>query len=83
MPSGHGVGLDDDQGFFPTRPDPRQHDPEASISRRDSRAVSLLGKRCELLTERKFDDRLLASASEEGRDASKGDRCEFEQLAHI
>jgi hypothetical protein len=45
-------------------------------------ATTLLGERRELLAEGELDDRLLASASEEGRDASKGDRDESEQLPH-
>jgi hypothetical protein len=64
MPSGHSVGLNDDQDLFPPRPDPRHQHPEASIGWRDSRAASLLGERRELLAEGEFDDRLLASAPE-------------------
>ena len=82
MPSGHGVGLDDDDDVLPSRPDPRQQHPEASIGWCDAGSASLLGEGRELLAEGKFDDRLLASASKEGRDTSKGDRREFEQLPH-
>jgi hypothetical protein len=82
MPSGHGVGLDDDQDFFPSRPSPGQQDPEATVGWRDVGSAALLCEGCELLAEGEFDKRLLAAAPEEGRDASKGDRRESEQLSH-
>ena len=83
MPSGHSVRLDDDEDVLPSRPNPRQQHPEASVGWRYSRAVSLLGERCELLTQGELDDRLLASAPEKGRDTAKGDRRELEQLVHF
>jgi hypothetical protein len=82
MPSGHGVGLDDDDDVLPSRPDPRQQHPEASIGCCDAGSASLLGEGRELLAEGEFDDRLLAAASKEGLDTVKGDRDESEQLPH-
>ncbi|MBW2498571.1 MAG: hypothetical protein JRF61_14950 [Deltaproteobacteria bacterium] len=82
VPADDCVRLDDDQGLPPSRPDPRQQYPETSIGWIDPGAAALLGESCELLTQSEFDDRLLASASKESRDAAKGDRREFEQLPH-
>src|ERR1035438_9845197 len=31
VPSDQGIGLDDNQYFFPTRPEPPQHDPEQPV----------------------------------------------------
>ena len=82
MPSGHSVRLDDDEDVLPSRPGPRQQNPEASVSRCEPRAASLLGEVRELLTKGEFNDRLLASASKECGDAPKGDRDEIQQLPH-
>ena len=82
MPADDSVGLDDDQGFFPSRPAPGQEDPEAPVGRSDSGATPLLGERGKLLTKGELDDCLPASASKEGRNTAKEDRCEFEQMPH-
>ena len=39
-------------------------------------------ERGELLTEGEFEDRLLASVSEKGRNTAKEDRREFEEIPH-
>lgn len=80
MPAGHGFGLNDDQDLFSFGQDLRQENPEAPVGRSDPRSMSLLGERGELLTEGDFNNRPLASASKEGRDTAKEDRCEFEQV---
>ena len=84
MPTDHGFGLNDDQDLFPSRPDLRQKDPKAPIGRSDpgSAPFPFLGERGELLTKREFDDRLLVSASKEGRNTAEEDRYEFEQMPH-
>ena len=82
MPAGHGFGLDDDQDLLPFGQDLRQEDPETPVGRSDPRSTPLFGERGELRTEGEFNDRLLASASKEGRDTAKEDRCEFEQVPH-
>ncbi len=58
MPPDHSFGLNDDQDLFPSRPDLRQKDPEASIGRSDLGFASLLGVGGQLLTQGEFDDRL-------------------------
>ena len=82
MPADHGFGLNDDQDLLPFQQDLRQEDPEAPIGRSNPRSTPLLGERCELLTKGEFDDCLPTSASKEGRDTAKEDRCEFEKMPH-
>ena len=82
MPADHCVGLNDDQGLFPSRPAPRQEDPEGPIGGSDPGFGSLLGVGSELLTKGEFDQGLLVPASEEGRNALKEGRREFEQVPH-
>jgi hypothetical protein len=74
MPANHGLRANNDQGLSPSRPKPRQRDPERAIERRESRPAVLLGIGCELLTEGKLDNRLLLATPEEGEHAvEKGD----------
>jgi len=82
MPADDGFGLNDDQDFFPSRPDLRQEDPKGSIGRNDPGLAPFLGECGELLTEGEFDDRLFASASKEGRNITEEAHQEFEQVPH-
>ncbi len=66
MPAGDGVGLDDDEGLSPSRPELRQEDPEAAVCCCDSGLGSFLGVGGELLAQREFDQGLLAPAPEKG-----------------
>ena len=82
MPADHGVGLNEDQDLLPSRPGSRQEDLEGPIGRTDSGFASFQGESGELLTQGEFDDRLFSSASKEGRNTTKGDPREFEQVPH-
>ena len=82
MPTDHCVRLDDDQDFFPSRPEPEQCHPEGTIERRELGLPSRLGIRCELLPQGKLDDRLLIAASEEGENRAKEHRREIEESLH-
>ncbi len=78
MPADDGFGLDDDEGLSPSRPELRQEDPEAAVCCCDPGLGSFLGVGGELLAQSELNERLLAPASEEGRNAAKGDRREAE-----
>ncbi len=78
MPADDGFGLDDDEGLSPSRPELRQEDPKGSVCFGDPGPGSLLSVGAELLTQSELNERLLAPASEEGRNAAKGDRREAE-----
>jgi len=82
VPADHGFGLNDDQELLPSRPAPGQEDPEGPVGWSDPRSAPSLGEGGKLLTESEFDDRLLASASEEGRNAAEEEHQEFEQGPH-
>jgi len=51
MPCDHGLGLDDDQGAIPSRPESSQEDPEEAILVAEPRPslIALVG--CELLSQ--------------------------------
>lgn len=83
MPADDSVGLNDDQGLLPSRPGPRQEDPEAWIGRSDPRSAPFLGERGELLTESELDDHLLISASKECWNTAIEDRCEFDEVPNV
>ena len=78
MPADYGVGLDDDQGLFPARPEPGQKDPENPIRRSDPWLGPSLGVGRKLLTQGEFDDRLLRSTSKEGEETAREDRPEVD-----
>jgi hypothetical protein len=71
MPADHGLGLDDDQSLFPSRPEPEQSNPESAIKGREPWPGSRLGVGGELLAKGKLDDRLLPTTSEEGQNTEK------------
>jgi hypothetical protein len=74
--------LDDDERFLPARPEPEQHDPKRTIQRSEPRLRLPLSVGRELLAQCKFNDRLLAAASEEGESAAKKSGHEIEQNPH-
>jgi hypothetical protein len=82
MPTDDRVRLDDDQGIFPTRPEPQECNPEGAIQRRESGLRSRLGVHRELLAQSQLDDRLLVPASEEGEAGAKKCGCEIEESLH-
>jgi hypothetical protein len=82
MPADDGFGLNYDQDLFPSRPAPRQEDPEGPIGQGYPGFGNLLGTGGQLLTQGEFDDCLPASASKEDRNTSKEDRRELEQMPH-
>jgi hypothetical protein len=82
MPANDRVGLHDNENFFPTRPEPKERDPEGTIKRRKSGLRSRLRIGCELLAQSKLDDRLLISTSEEGKCAAEKCSRETEQGSH-
>jgi hypothetical protein len=73
--------LDDAENALPSRPGLRKGDPEGAIKRSQSRLRLLVCVRGELLAQGQVDDRLLATASEEGADTRKDDRHVHEQNA--
>ena len=78
----HGLGLNDDEGLSPSRPELRQEDPEGSVYWCDPGLWSPLDVGGELLAQGEFDQGLLAPDSKEGWDTAKEERHEFEQWPH-
>jgi hypothetical protein len=74
VPAHHCLGLNDAEDLLPLRPDSGEDDPKGAIERSRSRLRLLVCVRGELLAQGQLDDRLLATASEEGANSRKGDR---------
>ena len=72
----------DHEGASPARSGARQRNLESAIQRRELGLRVRLGVRRELLAQRKLDDRLLITASEEGEATAKECRPETEQSLH-
>ena len=79
MPADDGVGLDDDEGLSPSRPELRQEDPKGAVCWCDPGLGSLMGVDGELLAQSEFDQGLLAPASEKGWNTAKQEHREVEQ----
>ena len=61
MPADDGSGCHQDERFFPSSPEPSQHDPEQLVRRSESPARSLGVESEQLLTQSKiFEDEILA-----------------------
>ncbi len=84
MSAHDGLGLNDDEGLSPTRPDPGEGDPEGAIEWGVRGSGSLLGIGVELMAEGEFNDRLLAATSEKGADTRKNDeRVDDQESDHV
>jgi hypothetical protein len=75
MPANHGLWLDDDEDASPARPTSEQGDPESPISRIQSRTRLFVGVGGELLTQGQFDDSLLSTSAQQGRQTGNENRC--------
>jgi hypothetical protein len=71
VPADHGLGLEDDENLFPSRPEPEQSNPESAIKGCEPRPGSRLGVGGELLAKGKLDDRLLPATLEEEQNTVK------------
>jgi hypothetical protein len=75
VPTDYGLRANNDKVVLPAWPKARERDPESSVERRELRPGAFLGIHRELLSQRKFDDRLFLATPEEGEETSKqGDR---------
>jgi hypothetical protein len=52
MPADHGLGLHEDQGVLPLRPQPQQRDPECTVRFAELGALGLAVQNGELLPQR-------------------------------
>ena len=82
MPPDHRVGFDDHEDFLPARPGSGEKGPEHPIHGSDPRFWTSLDVGGKLLAQSKLNECLLVPASEEGWNASKEGRREFEQMPH-
>ena len=69
-----GLGLDDEEGVFPARPEARQCNPEGVINRSEVRARILVGIDRKLLAQDQLNDRLFAPTPEQGGERRDHDR---------
>ena len=74
MPADDGLGLDDEEGVFPARPEARHCHPQRAVDRGEVRARVLLRIDCQLLAKGQLDEHLVAPTPEEG-----GERCEYDR----
>lgn len=82
MPPDHGARLNDDERASPSRPKPEHRDPEGPVERREAELRFLRGVRCDLLTQCEFNDRLVASTSNQSRSAAGNEYQELEDGLH-
>ena len=71
MPADHGLWLNDDESALPSRPEPREGDPEGAIQQREMRSRMSMHEDRELLAQRELDDGLVLAAPEQSEDAPK------------
>ena len=81
MPGDDRLGLDDDEGTLPARPEASQCNPEGPIDRGEVRARVFVGIDRELLAESELNDRLFAPTPEEGWDRFEHERDVSEKVS--
>jgi hypothetical protein len=71
MPTDHGVGLDDDEGIGPARPDLGQTNPESAVGGAEARVRCRAAEYAELLAEGEILEGELGTGSESRAESGK------------
>lgn len=82
MPTNHRARLDDDKCVSPSRPELEHRNPEGPVERGELGPPILHGVSGELLTQRKLNDRLLASTANQSGSAAGNEYQELEDGLH-